>query len=181
MLFTILSLNSNFVYNFRVQKIFNTQSLSGVTFTKVKCNLNPTLCLCLSIWMYVCMHVCVLVCLLLYYLIKIFTFIFCRLSSKKKKPKRFLHSFNVELILVVGEVGEVICCSILLFKLLQHLLNMWNCHHSLWPFPSYCVFCYTCRLGDVLSSLTSKKDVVPYENSMLTQILGDSLGIQFSF
>ncbi|XP_075654087.1 kinesin-like protein KIN-14B isoform X1 [Castanea sativa] len=31
-------------------------------------------------------------------------------------------------------------------------------------------------LGDVLSSLTSKKDVVPYENSMLTQILGDSLG-----
>ena len=82
---------------------------------------------------------------------------------------------------MVGEVGEVICCSILLFKLLQHLLNMWNCHHSLWPFPSYCVFCYTCRLGDVLSSLTSKKDVVPYENSMLTQILGDSLGIQFSF
>jgi hypothetical protein len=35
------------------------------------------------------------------------------------------------------------------------------------------------RLGDVLSSLTSKKDVVPYENSVLTQILGDSLGIQF--
>ena len=95
--------------------------------------------------------------------------------------KRFLHSFNVELILVVGEVGEVICCPILLFKLLQHILNMWNCHHSLWPFPSYCVFCYTCRLGDVFSSLTSKKDVVPYENSMLTQILGDSLGIQFSF
>ncbi|XP_018806729.1 kinesin-like protein KIN-14B [Juglans regia] len=31
-------------------------------------------------------------------------------------------------------------------------------------------------LGDVLSSLTSKKDVVPYENSTLTQILGDSLG-----
>lgn len=31
-------------------------------------------------------------------------------------------------------------------------------------------------LGDVLSALTSKKDVVPYENSMLTQILGDSLG-----
>lgn len=31
-------------------------------------------------------------------------------------------------------------------------------------------------LGDVLSSLTSKKDVVPYENSMLTHILGDSLG-----
>jgi hypothetical protein len=31
-----------------------------------------------------------------------------------------------------------------------------------------------------LSSLTSKKDVVPYENSMLTQILGDSLGIEFS-
>ncbi|KAB1201915.1 Kinesin-like protein KCA1 [Morella rubra] len=31
-------------------------------------------------------------------------------------------------------------------------------------------------LGDVLSSLTSKKDVVPYENSLLTQILGDSIG-----
>lgn len=31
-------------------------------------------------------------------------------------------------------------------------------------------------LGDVLSSLTSKKDVVPYENSMLTQLLGDSIG-----
>ncbi|KAM7277209.1 hypothetical protein ACFE04_019075 [Oxalis oulophora] len=30
--------------------------------------------------------------------------------------------------------------------------------------------------GDVLSSLTSKKDIVPYENSMLTKILEDSLG-----
>ncbi|XP_048232487.1 kinesin-like protein KIN-14B isoform X2 [Ricinus communis] len=31
-------------------------------------------------------------------------------------------------------------------------------------------------LGDVLSSLTSRKDVVPYENSMLTKLLADSLG-----
>ncbi|KAF8081981.1 hypothetical protein N665_0854s0018 [Sinapis alba] len=31
-------------------------------------------------------------------------------------------------------------------------------------------------LGDVLSSLTSKKDTVPYENSFLTRILADSLG-----
>lgn len=31
-------------------------------------------------------------------------------------------------------------------------------------------------LGDVLSSLTSKKDVVPYENSLLTKVLADSLG-----
>uniref|UniRef100_A0A2P2MB55 Kinesin-like protein n=1 Tax=Rhizophora mucronata TaxID=61149 RepID=A0A2P2MB55_RHIMU len=31
-------------------------------------------------------------------------------------------------------------------------------------------------LGDVLSSLTSRKDVVPYENSMLTKIFADSLG-----
>lgn len=31
-------------------------------------------------------------------------------------------------------------------------------------------------LGDVLSSLTSKKDIVPYENSMLTKVLADSLG-----
>ncbi|XP_061352190.1 kinesin-like protein KIN-14B isoform X1 [Gastrolobium bilobum] len=31
-------------------------------------------------------------------------------------------------------------------------------------------------LGDVLSSLTSKKDVVPYENSVLTQLFADSLG-----
>ncbi|GMP25864.1 hypothetical protein CsSME_00002526 [Camellia sinensis var. sinensis] len=31
-------------------------------------------------------------------------------------------------------------------------------------------------LGDVLSSLTSKKDAVPYENSMLTKVLVDSLG-----
>ncbi|KAF8404705.1 hypothetical protein HHK36_009593 [Tetracentron sinense] len=31
-------------------------------------------------------------------------------------------------------------------------------------------------LGDVLSSLTSKKDVIPYENSRLTKILADSLG-----
>lgn len=31
-------------------------------------------------------------------------------------------------------------------------------------------------LGDVLSSLTSKKDTVPYENSMLTKVLVDSLG-----
>ncbi|KAJ4825348.1 Kinesin-like protein KIN-14A [Turnera subulata] len=31
-------------------------------------------------------------------------------------------------------------------------------------------------LGDVLSSLTSKKDVVPYENSVLTNVLADSLG-----
>ncbi|KAJ4714545.1 Kinesin-like protein [Melia azedarach] len=31
-------------------------------------------------------------------------------------------------------------------------------------------------LGDVLSSLTSRKDIVPYENSMLTQVLTDSLG-----
>ena len=130
--------------------------------------------------MYVCMYLGVIVALLLNqdFYIHLLPFI---LKKKKEKKRRFLHSFNVELILVVGEVGEVICCSILLFKLLQHILNMWNYHHSLWPFPSYCVFCYTCRLGDVLSSLTSKKDVIPYENSMLTQILGDSLGIQFSF
>ncbi|KAI4387166.1 hypothetical protein MLD38_005016 [Melastoma candidum] len=31
-------------------------------------------------------------------------------------------------------------------------------------------------LGDVLSSLTSKKDVVPYENSVLTRLLADSIG-----
>ncbi|XP_027345620.1 kinesin-like protein KIN-14B isoform X1 [Abrus precatorius] len=31
-------------------------------------------------------------------------------------------------------------------------------------------------LGDVLSSLTSKKDIIPYENSMLTKLLTDSLG-----
>ncbi|KAI4328137.1 hypothetical protein L6164_020518 [Bauhinia variegata] len=31
-------------------------------------------------------------------------------------------------------------------------------------------------LGDVLSSLTSKKDTVPYENSVLTKLLADSLG-----
>ncbi|KAH9664381.1 kinesin-like protein KIN-14B [Citrus sinensis] len=31
-------------------------------------------------------------------------------------------------------------------------------------------------LGDVLSSLTSRKDIVPYENSMLTKVLADSLG-----
>ncbi|CAL0312999.1 unnamed protein product [Lupinus luteus] len=30
--------------------------------------------------------------------------------------------------------------------------------------------------GDVLSSLTSKKDVIPYENSMLTNLLSDSIG-----
>lgn len=33
-----------------------------------------------------------------------------------------------------------------------------------------------CRLGDVLSSLSSKKDTVPYENSTLTRVLADSLG-----
>ncbi|KAJ8557489.1 hypothetical protein K7X08_003114 [Anisodus acutangulus] len=31
-------------------------------------------------------------------------------------------------------------------------------------------------LGDVLNSLTSKKDIVPYGNSMLTKVLADSLG-----
>ncbi|XP_028769402.1 kinesin-like protein KIN-14B isoform X2 [Neltuma alba] len=31
-------------------------------------------------------------------------------------------------------------------------------------------------LGDVLFSLTSKKDVIPYENSVLTKLLADSLG-----
>ncbi|KAG5529589.1 hypothetical protein RHGRI_030096 [Rhododendron griersonianum] len=31
-------------------------------------------------------------------------------------------------------------------------------------------------LGDVLSSLTSKKEFIPYENSMLTKVLSDSLG-----
>lgn len=31
-------------------------------------------------------------------------------------------------------------------------------------------------LGDVLASLTSKKDVIPYENSMLTKVLADSIG-----
>lgn len=31
-------------------------------------------------------------------------------------------------------------------------------------------------LGDVLSSVTSKKDFVPYENSILTKILADSIG-----
>ena len=92
--------------------------------------------------MYVCMYLGVIVALLLNqdFYIHLLPFI---LKKKKKKRRRFLHSFNVELILVVGEVGEVICCSILLFKLLQHILNMWNYHHSLWPFPSYCVFFVT--------------------------------------
>ncbi|TKY58711.1 Kinesin protein KCA1 [Spatholobus suberectus] len=31
-------------------------------------------------------------------------------------------------------------------------------------------------LGDVLSSLTSKKNIIPYENSVLTKLLADSLG-----
>ncbi|RDX94254.1 Kinesin-like protein KIN-14A, partial [Mucuna pruriens] len=31
-------------------------------------------------------------------------------------------------------------------------------------------------LGDVLSSLTLKKDIIPYENSVLTKLLADSLG-----
>lgn len=31
-------------------------------------------------------------------------------------------------------------------------------------------------LGDVLASLTSKKDTIPYENSVLTKVLADSLG-----
>ncbi|GAB4848791.1 Kinesin-like protein KIN-14B [Ancistrocladus abbreviatus] len=31
-------------------------------------------------------------------------------------------------------------------------------------------------LGDVLSSLTSKKDIIPYENSLLTKVLADSMG-----
>ncbi|KAK7407201.1 hypothetical protein VNO78_08913 [Psophocarpus tetragonolobus] len=31
-------------------------------------------------------------------------------------------------------------------------------------------------LGDVLSSLTSKKDVIPYENSVLTKLFADALG-----
>lgn len=30
-----------------------------------------------------------------------------------------------------------------------------------------------------MSSLTSRKDIVPYENSMLTNLLADSLGIEF--
>lgn len=33
------------------------------------------------------------------------------------------------------------------------------------------------RLGDVLASLISKKDNIPYENSVLTKIFADSLGI----
>lgn len=37
------------------------------------------------------------------------------------------------------------------------------------------------RLGDVLSSLTSEKDSIPYENSILTRILADSLGELSSF
>lgn len=44
----------------------------------------------------------------------------------------------------------------------------------------YCIWCCACRLGDVLSSLTSKKDAIPYENSMLTKVLADSLGILIS-
>ncbi|KAK1263213.1 Geminivirus Rep-interacting motor protein [Acorus gramineus] len=31
-------------------------------------------------------------------------------------------------------------------------------------------------LGDVMSSLTSKKDIIPYENSRLTKVLADSMG-----
>ncbi|XP_026452460.1 kinesin-like protein KIN-14B [Papaver somniferum] len=31
-------------------------------------------------------------------------------------------------------------------------------------------------LGDVLSSLTSKKEMIPYENSRLTRLLEDSIG-----
>lgn len=36
--------------------------------------------------------------------------------------------------------------------------------------------CSVCRLGDVMASLTSKKDNIPYENSVLTKVLADSLG-----
>lgn len=36
---------------------------------------------------------------------------------------------------------------------------------------------FICRLGDVLSSLTARKDIVPYENSMLTKVLADSIGM----
>lgn len=42
----------------------------------------------------------------------------------------------------------------------------------------YSALILTCRLGDVLNSLTSKKDIVPYGNSMLTKVLADSLGNQ---
>lgn len=41
------------------------------------------------------------------------------------------------------------------------------------------VYVCICRLGDVLSSLTSKKEFIPYENSMLTKVLSDSLGTSF--
>ncbi|KAK1287527.1 Geminivirus Rep-interacting motor protein [Acorus calamus] len=35
---------------------------------------------------------------------------------------------------------------------------------------------YNEEIGDVLSSLTSKKDIIPYENSRLTKVLADSMG-----
>lgn len=46
---------------------------------------------------------------------------------------------------------------------------------------TYCIYLWLYRLGDVLSSLTSEKDSIPYENSMLTRILADSLGENFFF
>lgn len=43
----------------------------------------------------------------------------------------------------------------------------------IFPFP------LLIRLGDVLTSLTTKKETVPYENSRMTQILADSMGKMF--
>lgn len=88
------------------------------------------------------------------------------------------HSFDVGVFFlgVVGEVGGYLLSDSFVYIIAS---ISQKAELSSGPFSSYRIFCCKRRLGDVLSSLTSKKDVVPYENSMLTQILGDSLGIQF--
>lgn len=64
-----------------------------------------------------------------------------------------------------------------IFQMLFFLYQVLHIHYIqstiiLLPYKFY----FLSRLGDVLSSLTSKKEIVPYENSRMTQILADSLG-----
>lgn len=107
----------------------------------------------------------------------------------------YLSWFNVWQGQWVHYLGFLFIVSLLPINLKVYVLvaeyyEQWDCwsfglfYSSYWT--SFCYFflvlihkcqCFICRLGDVLASLTSKKDNIPYENSVLTKVLADSLGI----
>lgn len=105
----------------------------------------------------------------------------CTLSSITKSSCFRFHTENA--LEIVGGYKSILVVQFLAFLWANFstsmvvMFSLFTYHPAQY---SHCFLCCNCRLGDVLSSLTANKDVVPYENSMLTKVLADSLGIQCS-